>query len=438
MSPSAAEALPTLRGHVEELYHFRDHYFETHQLDEAAQKPQQIQERLDAVLEEFEARESAGVAEDRAMFLYLKGRLLNVTGEFSGEAEECLSKSVKLNPNLVDAWNELGESYMRKLDWTTARTCFEGALQHEKNKVSLRNLSMTLRQIPVSGSEEKISNVEAGLGRGKEAVGLDTADGQSWSLLGNAYLCHFFQVSQNPKTLKQAMSAYNQAEKDVVAKSSPELHYNRGIALKYEEEFLAALTSFSTASSLDPTWTEPRHQTSHMLKYLQDIVTLSQLRGKLKPKKLSAMISSLDPSKQLGPYSGGQYNSPNGGSVNLSPVFVSDLTNGANSEKVILGVVICSVHSEDTVPFTFIMSDGRGDCIVVTLYNLSPGKGVIIGDTVAVPEPFFTAIDLDWAGAKYQFSLVRVESPLVLVINSRKAARELQAGVQMSTFTKTD
>ena len=252
------------------------------------------------------------------------------------------------------------------------------------------------------------------------------------------------------------MSAYNQAEKDVVAKSSPELHYNRGIALKYEEEFLAALTSFSTASSLDPTWTEPRHQTSHMLKYLQDIVTLSQLRGKLKPKKLSAMISSLDPSKQLGPYSGGQYNSPNGGSVNLSPVFVSDLTNGTNSEKVscclenlfshlasetiqvILGVVICSVHSEDTVPFTFIMSDGRGDCIVVTLYNLSPGKGVIIGDTVAVPEPFFTAIDLDWAGAKYQFSLVRVESPLVLVINSRKAARELQAGVQMSTFTKTD
>ena len=131
------------------------------------------------------------------------------------------------------------------------------------------------------------------------------------------------QVSQNPKTLKH-----------VVAKSSPELHYNRGIALKYEEEFLAALTSFSTASSLDPTWTEPRHQTSHMLKYLQDIVTLSQLRGKLKPKKLSAMISSLDPSKQLGPYSGGQYNSPNGGSVNLSPVFVSDLTNGANSEKV--------------------------------------------------------------------------------------------------------
>ena len=55
---------------------------------------------------------------------------------------------------------------------------------------------MTLRQIPASAPEEKISNVESGLVRGKEAVGLDTGGGQSWSLLGNAYLCHFFQVRE--------------------------------------------------------------------------------------------------------------------------------------------------------------------------------------------------------------------------------------------------
>ena len=55
---------------------------------------------------------------------------------------------------------------------------------------------MTLRQIPASAPEEKISNVESGLVRGKEAVGMDTGDGQSWSLLGNAYLCHFFQVRE--------------------------------------------------------------------------------------------------------------------------------------------------------------------------------------------------------------------------------------------------
>ena len=41
----------------------------------------------------------------------------------------------------------------------------------------------------------RAGNVEAGLARGKEAVGLDTGDGTSWSLLGNAYLSHFFQVN---------------------------------------------------------------------------------------------------------------------------------------------------------------------------------------------------------------------------------------------------
>ena len=69
-------------------------------------------------------------------------------------------------------------------------------------QVSLRNLSMTLRQLPAGSAEERLSNVEAGLVRGREAVQLDTMDGQSWSLLGNAHLSHFFQVSQNPKTLR--------------------------------------------------------------------------------------------------------------------------------------------------------------------------------------------------------------------------------------------
>ena len=58
---------------------------------------------------------------------------------------------------------------------------------------------------------------------------LDTKDGISWSVLGNAYLAHFFSVSQNPRTLKQAMSAYKQAEKDMIALNTPELHHNKGI-----------------------------------------------------------------------------------------------------------------------------------------------------------------------------------------------------------------
>ena len=89
---------------------------------------------MEKVLKEFDSLENSAVEENRAMFLYLKGKLLNISGDFNSQAEALLSRSVKLSPTLVEAWNELGESYMRKNDWTTARTCFEGALQHHKNK----------------------------------------------------------------------------------------------------------------------------------------------------------------------------------------------------------------------------------------------------------------------------------------------------------------
>ena len=48
-----------------------------------------------------------------------------------------------------------------------------------KNKVSLRNLSMVLRQL--SGPPvEKVKLIEESIERAKEAVQLDIADGTSW------------------------------------------------------------------------------------------------------------------------------------------------------------------------------------------------------------------------------------------------------------------
>lgn len=426
--------LSTLQKKVVELYKFRDHFFEWHSLSEAEGKAVQLSQRKEELLHFFQAQEAKAVEEDRAQFLYLKGRVLNISGDYSPEAEVVLSKAVKLRPNLVEAWNELGECYMMKQDWGTARTCFEGALQHTKNKVSLRNLSMTLRQVSASTQEERIGNVEAGLARGKESVGLDTSDGTSWSLLGNAYLSHFFQVSQNPKTLKQAMSSYSQAEKDVVSRSSPELHYNKGIALKYEEEFSAALTSFGQATALDPTWAEPSLQEQVLVKYLEDIVHLLEHRGKLKAKKLTQLVDTIE-DKQLGPYGGGSYLHHSGTKVPLRLTPFSELKPGLNSECVVLGRVICSVHTENSVPFTFCLIDRHNRSLAVTLYNLSPGKGVIIGDSVAIAEPFFTRVSMSYKDQNYNFDLIRVESPLVLVINGKKGGKEMLAGVAMSSFT---
>lgn len=60
----------------------------------------------------------------------LTGKALNVTPDYSPKAEELLSKAVKLEPELVEAWNQLGEVYWKKGDVAAAHTCFSGALTH--------------------------------------------------------------------------------------------------------------------------------------------------------------------------------------------------------------------------------------------------------------------------------------------------------------------
>jgi uncharacterized membrane protein len=39
------------------------------------------------------------------------------------------------------------------------------------------------------------------------------------------------------------------------------------------------------------------------------------------------------------------------------------------------------------------MVDEESECIAVTVYNYARGKGVIIGNTVAIPDPFVEVVD---------------------------------------------
>lgn len=71
-----------------------------------------------------------GSVQGEAQALMLRGKALNVTPEYSPKAEALLSKAVKLEPELVEAWNQLGEVYWKKGDVAAAHTCFSGALTH--------------------------------------------------------------------------------------------------------------------------------------------------------------------------------------------------------------------------------------------------------------------------------------------------------------------
>lgn len=141
---------------MDDLYNFRDCYFETHSVEEAGRKQSDVAQETEKALKKLEetegecctykaALQSFSFAEYHSHLLYLcvcidhfkhkaefllqKGRCLNVAPDFSAVAEECLSRAVKLEPGLVEGWNTLGEQYWKKGDLIGAKNCFTGALQ---------------------------------------------------------------------------------------------------------------------------------------------------------------------------------------------------------------------------------------------------------------------------------------------------------------------
>lgn len=88
--------------------------------------------------------------QQKAYYYFLRGHLYNALPIAHPLVEENLAKAIKLDPTLVRAWNSMGEFYWKKGDLGAARNCFESAIAFERNKESLRRLSMVYRQWPGS------------------------------------------------------------------------------------------------------------------------------------------------------------------------------------------------------------------------------------------------------------------------------------------------
>lgn len=118
---------------------------------------------------------------EKAELLYLRGRSLVFLPEYTKQAEENLSKSLKLIPTFREAWDALGQVYWKKGDLPAAKNCFESSLEQEaNNREILRNLSMVLRQIPAANANEKKANFIQSISLASKAVGQDMRDSQSW------------------------------------------------------------------------------------------------------------------------------------------------------------------------------------------------------------------------------------------------------------------
>ncbi|KAM4808627.1 tetratricopeptide repeat protein 5 [Rhinophrynus dorsalis] len=420
-SDAETEAKNRLQELVDSLYNFRDHYFETHSVEDASRKQYDVEQEMEKTISQIEEMDDDW--KNKAFFLMLKGKALNITPNYSPEAEECLSKAVKLDPGLVEGWNQLGEVYWKKMDVASAKTCFLGALNHCKNKVSLRNLSMVLRQQRSQDGDENSRNIMDSVKQAKQAVQMDTRDGTSWYILGNAYLSLFFCTGQNPKISQQALNAYVQAERVAkTASSNPDLHLNRATLCKYEESYQGALEGFSRAASLEPSWSEPIMREQQLLDYLGKLCGLLNNKGKIRGKRLQNMLSSLSP-VLLGHYGGD-------GGLQLKPL--SSLQPGKNLGCVVLGRVVFSIMPEERVPFTFGLVDAEGSCYAVMVYNIVESWGVLIADSVTIPEPHLKHHNIQHKGQTFAFQSIRVDSPVQLLVNGKPQGPSTQASATVA------
>ncbi|RXG69639.1 Tetratricopeptide repeat protein 5, partial [Armadillidium vulgare] len=337
---------------------------------------------------------------NRGEYLYLKGRALNIGSEYNKEAEEHLGKATKFN--LPPAWNELGECLYKKGELLGAKTCFQKALNLEKQAVYLRNMSMLMRSLPTENQTEKEENIAKGLEYAREALKLNFKDGHSWLVLGNSYLTLFFSVEAKQEHLKNAKSAYIKAEEDSATCYLPELHFSK-------------FQSLQRATELEPTWDEPRVKLEECKKFLSRLCQFVESRGQLTQRKLNSLMKGIS-DNCLGPYEKGGTSLTGGMKPILVPLKL--LAEGSNENKIVLGRVVCTVVPDSGLPFAFCMVDRDGTCRAVTVYNWANNYGVKIGDAVAIVAPILKRHKLQCEKIDEFYSL-RVALPLMLVINKR-------------------
>ncbi|CAN0877021.1 Tetratricopeptide repeat protein 5, partial [Linum grandiflorum] len=186
VSPQAVEEedrWDTVRTSVDDLHTIVDTYFPPNPDD----KLSKLQAQSDACLSLLDSipQEQRRSSSQRALYEYLRGKALDVFPNYRKEAEDHLSKAVKLNPSLADAWLCLGNTIWKKGDLTSAKNCFNLALSKGPNKKILCLLSMLERKM-AQGAQNQAEIVDESIQHAKDAIGLDVKDGNSWcKILGD-------------------------------------------------------------------------------------------------------------------------------------------------------------------------------------------------------------------------------------------------------------
>lgn len=380
---------------VDDMYHLRDTYFP----ENPEEKISKLQRESDLALKLLDSipLDQRRLPLQRATYEFLRGKILDVFSDYRKEAEDHLSKAVKLNPSLADAWLCLGNCIWKKGDLSSAKNCFTLALSKGPNKSLLCQLSMLERRM-AQGSENEAEIVEESIQHAKDAIALDVKDGNSWYNLGNACLTSFFVtgVCDHNKLLR-SLKAYQNAEKDERMKSNPDLYFNCATVNKYLENYERAISGFEAAVLKDPglNATEEVQKIINLLDKLQSL-----LKGQSRSKRLASLASSLASVK-----------------LNSSHKITSVdlLSEGLNKGVAIVGKVSLFVKHESVAPLYYLLCDSNQSCYVLSVYGI---RNVIKeGDQVTLLEPFYRYVDFSWKGKCYRFKSIRVDFLEQLLVN---------------------
>ncbi|KAL8470876.1 hypothetical protein ACS0TY_033449 [Phlomoides rotata] len=362
---------------VDALYNTRDTYFPTSPDDKTSKLFTESNIALQ-LLDEVPP-EKRKTPWQRATYEYLRGKVLDVFPDYKKEAEDHLSKAVKLNPSLADAWLSLGNCIWKKGDLVSAKNCFTLGLSKGPHKGLLCQLSMLERRM-AQGSEDQVKIVDDSIKRAKEAIALDVKDGNSWYNLGNACLTSFFVTGAwDHEKLLLSLKAYQHAEKDERMMSNPDVYYNCAIVNKYLENYERALSGFEAAALRDP-GLNAMEEVQKIVGLLDKTVTL--LRGQTKVKRLASLASSLN-------------------NVNLNASYrrgtIDCLLEGLNKAVAIVGRVIFFVKHENVAPFYYLLCDSSQICYVLSVYGVN-NEAIKEGDQVTILEPSYRYVDFSWKG----------------------------------------
>ncbi|KAE9450953.1 hypothetical protein C3L33_17134, partial [Rhododendron williamsianum] len=405
----AANVMASAMKAAEDLYNIRDTYFPSNPDDKISQ-----QRKLPM---------------QRATYEYLRGKILDVFPEYRKEAEDHLSKAVKLSPSLADAWLCLGNCIWKKGDLPSAKNCFTLALSKGPNKKILSQLSMLERRM-AQGAENQADIVEESIKHAKEAIMLDVKDGNSWFLNLSSAPIHekglqwgtrvlFGFLVHDPRLDSPTLTAASRTYTKPAVLDGMEVFrvYEFANVNKYLENYERALSGFEAAASRDPglNSTEEVRKIVNLLDKLESL-----LRGQTKAKRLNSLASSL-------------------AAVNLNPSYrkatVGILSDGLNKKVAIIGKVLFFVKHENVAPLYYLVCDTDQSCYVLSVYGIRDEACDIEikdplqikeGDQLTLLEPNYRDVDFPWNGKAYRFNSVRVDFLEQVIVNG-KAISSTQA-----------